>query len=90
MLDMKSEKMERTERTLAVVLEHEKKSLGILVDEIIGNQSIVIKPLTGLLEAAKGISGLTILGNGEVSLILDASYLVNLFDYNSMSNSIRN
>ncbi|TGK50766.1 hypothetical protein EHQ16_04085 [Leptospira kanakyensis] len=57
---------------LIIVLEYEKKLLGIRVDEIIGSQNVVIKPLIGIMEQAQGVNGFTILGNGNVSLILDA------------------
>ncbi|MCW7469605.1 chemotaxis protein CheW [Leptospira kanakyensis] len=57
---------------LIIVLEYEKKLLGIRVDEIIGSQNVVIKPLVGIMEQAQGVNGFTILGNGNVSLILDA------------------
>ncbi|TGM74013.1 chemotaxis protein CheA [Leptospira mtsangambouensis] len=56
---------------LMIVLEYEKKLLGIRVDEIVGNQNVVIKPLQGILEEASGVNGFTILGSGNVSLILD-------------------
>ncbi|WP_017687853.1 chemotaxis protein CheA [Paenibacillus sp. PAMC 26794] len=48
------------------------------VDEIIGNQEVVIKTLGTYLGAMNHLSGATILGNGKVALILDASYLVSL------------
>lgn len=44
---------------------------GLVVDEIIGRQEIVIKPLGNYLGKIPGISGGTILGNGRVALILD-------------------
>ncbi|MBM9545392.1 chemotaxis protein CheA [Leptospira sp. 201903074] len=56
---------------LMIVLEYEKNLLGIRVDEIVGNQNVVIKPLQGILEEANGVNGFTILGSGNVSLILD-------------------
>lgn len=46
------------------------------VDEIIGNQEVVIKSLGVYLGTMNHLSGATILGNGRVALILDASYLV--------------
>ncbi|BDA78033.1 chemotaxis protein CheA [Leptospira kobayashii] len=56
---------------LTVIIEHEGSLFGIQVDEIIGNYNVVIKPLHGLMENAAGVSGFTILGSGNVSLILD-------------------
>ncbi|TGN19976.1 chemotaxis protein CheA [Leptospira idonii] len=56
---------------LMLVIEYERKLLGIQVDEVVGNQNVVIKPLQGIMEEARGVNGFTILGNGNVSLILD-------------------
>lgn len=44
---------------------------GIIVDDLIGQQEIVIKSLGSLLKGIKVIAGATILGNGQVALILD-------------------
>ncbi|MDL2264517.1 chemotaxis protein CheA, partial [Synergistaceae bacterium OttesenSCG-928-I11] len=49
--------------------------IGFLVDAFVGQQEIVIKPLGKLLLKVKGIAGATILGDGNVALILDASSL---------------
>ncbi|MBQ7558212.1 MAG: chemotaxis protein CheA [Lachnospiraceae bacterium] len=48
---------------------------GLVVDELIGQQEIVIKSLGKLTNKAKMISGATILGDGEVALILDTNAL---------------
>ena len=48
---------------------------GLLVDKLMGQQEIVIKKLTGILSKNKEYLGATILGNGEIILILDASNL---------------
>ncbi len=49
---------------------------GIIVDNLIGQQEIVIKSLGKLLAGIKVIAGATILGNGQVALILDIGSLV--------------
>jgi two-component system chemotaxis sensor kinase CheA len=49
--------------------------VGFLVDAFVGQQEIVIKPLGKLLLKVKGIAGATILGDGNVALILDAASL---------------
>ena len=51
------------------------KHYGLLVDKLMGQQEIVIKKLTGILSKMKEYLGATILGNGEIILILDASNL---------------
>ncbi len=46
-------------------------SVGLLVDDLIGQEEVVIKPLGALLHGIKGLSGATITGNGKIALILD-------------------
>jgi two-component system chemotaxis sensor kinase CheA len=62
-----------------VILEFEQKCVGVIFDDILGNQSIVIKPLSEIFQKVQGVSGCTILGNGIVGLILDVNYLVEKF-----------
>lgn len=47
------------------------KRFGLVVDELIGNQEIVVKSVGSYIGKVDGISGATILGNGSVALILD-------------------
>ncbi|MCR5320523.1 MAG: chemotaxis protein CheA [Lachnospiraceae bacterium] len=49
---------------------------GLVIDELIGQQEIVIKSLGKFIKQSKMISGATILGDGEVALILDANALI--------------
>ena len=59
-------------RALVVVVETENGSkVGLVVDELIGQQQVVVKSLSENAEPVAGISGATILGNGRVALILD-------------------
>ena len=53
--------------------------MGILLDEMLGQQQVVIKSLESNYMRVEGISGATILGNGSVSLILDIQGLINTF-----------
>lgn len=50
--------------------------VGLIVDELVGEFQTVIKPLGKVFRNAKGIGGSTILGNGQVSLILDIPMLL--------------
>ncbi|WP_196596074.1 chemotaxis protein CheA [Pectinatus frisingensis] len=52
------------------------KKCGIMVDRLIGQQEIVIKTLGKLLSGIKVISGATVLGNGQIALILDVAILM--------------
>ena len=54
-----------------VIIEYEKKALGLVVNKIVGEQDIVVKPLPSFVKRTKGIAGATILGDGRVALILD-------------------
>ena len=59
-------------KALVVVVEMENGSkAGLVVDELIGQQQVVVKSLSENAEPVAGISGATILGNGRVALILD-------------------
>ncbi|WP_426332975.1 chemotaxis protein CheW [Paenibacillus silvae] len=68
---------ERRSKTIPIVIVRSvDKVAAYAVDEIIGNQEVVIKTLGTYLGAMNHLSGATILGSGKVALILDASYLV--------------
>ncbi|EQA37874.1 putative chemotaxis protein CheA [Leptospira inadai serovar Lyme str. 10] len=62
-----------------IILENDDRFLGVLVDNVLGNQNVVIKPITSSIKKTKGVSGFTILGNGRVSLILDSKFLFEKF-----------
>lgn len=59
-----------------IVVESQGEKAGFVVDDIIGQQEIVIKSLSDILGDIRGISGATVLGNGEVALILDHNSLI--------------
>ena len=52
------------------------KQAGLIIDELMGQQEIVIKSLGKYINKSKEISGATILGDGEVALILDTNALL--------------
>jgi two-component system chemotaxis sensor kinase CheA len=60
-----------------VVLKHGDQQAGLVVDTLLGEFQTVIKPLGAMFSHVKCISGSTILGSGEVALILDVPALVN-------------
>lgn len=45
--------------------------VGFVVDQLVGQEEVVIKPLGAMLHGMKGLAGATITGNGRISLILD-------------------
>ena len=74
-LDVPGERPERENITMVVVAKGEKKA-GLIVDELIGQLEIVIKSIGKYINNSKIISGATVLGDGEIALILDANSLV--------------
>ncbi|MCK2156923.1 chemotaxis protein CheA [Exiguobacterium sp. 17-1] len=59
-----------------VVVRSGEKLAGLIVSELIGQQEIVMKPLGSYLEGIRAISGATILGDGQVALIIDSNALL--------------
>lgn len=66
----------RKETKTVVIVKAGSRKIGFIVDYLIGQQEIVIKPLGKLFTGIKGITGATVLGNGEVALILDVLTLL--------------
>ena len=66
----------KLEDGILIVLEYQDRSVCLMVDEILGQQQTVIKGLSEYVGNVRGCSGCTILGNGDVSLILDVGNLV--------------
>lgn len=56
---------------IVVVVDGERKRMGLLVDDVLGEQQVVIKSLDKHFRRVPGIAGATILGDGSVSLVLD-------------------
>jgi two-component system chemotaxis sensor kinase CheA len=54
------------------------KRVGLMVDSLLGQEEVVIKPLEDYLQENSGFSGATILGDGQISLILDVYELIRL------------
>lgn len=61
---------------IVVIVKKGDKQAGLVIDKLLGQQEIVIKPLGKYIRVPKMISGATILGNGEVALIIDSNTLV--------------
>lgn len=72
-MDIKDES-ERKEAKIVFVKKGDRQA-GLMVDNLIGQQEIVIKPLGKYLSGIKYLAGATILGNGKISLILDVNSL---------------
>lgn len=61
---------------IVVIVKKGDRQAGLVIDKLLGQQEIVIKPLGKYIRVPKMISGATILGNGEVALIIDSNTLV--------------
>jgi len=61
---------------IVVILESDGKKAGLFVDDLVGQQQVVVKNLESNYRKVTGISGATILGDGGVSLILDVAALL--------------
>ncbi len=73
-----SDKNSSYEKSLYIIIvEYKNNSLAIVFDGIIGNQSVVIKPIPDYLKGTKGFSGCTILGSGNIGMILDIRFFIN-------------
>jgi two-component system chemotaxis sensor kinase CheA len=55
------------------------KHIGCVVDNLVGQEEVVIKPLGAMLQGTKGVSGATITGNGGIALILDMPGLLEAY-----------
>ncbi len=68
---------EEREKLVVVVAEKAEQVIGIVVDRLLGKQEVIIKTFKSkLLEGTKGFAGATIMGDGNVVLILDINTLV--------------
>ena len=74
-LDIESKKS-KDENLVVVIVKKGDRMAGLVIDELIGQQEIVIKSLGKYIKQCKFISGATILGDGEIALILDANALI--------------
>jgi len=69
---------ESTEFSYIVIVGTADKKVGLMVDSLIGEEDVVIKPLRDQFTNSPGIAGASILGDGSVSLIIDVSQLLDL------------
>ncbi len=76
MLDVENSQSADSEELTAVVVKKGEKHAAFIVDTLIGQQEIVIKTLGKFLSGIKYIAGATILGDGQVALIVDTNSLI--------------
>ena len=69
---------EQREHLFVVIVGTADKKMGFMVDSLIGEEDVVIKPLSDQFTNSPGIAGASILGDGSVSLIIDVAQLLEL------------
>jgi len=69
---------DQKETQYVVIVGSGEKKMGLMVDSLIGEEDVVIKPLKDKYTNIPGIAGATILGDGTVALIIDVSQLLDL------------
>lgn len=80
---------EKSEYQYVVIVGSGDKKMGLMVDTLIGEEDVVIKPLHDRYTNSPGIAGATVLGDGTVSLIIDVSQLLDLGLKTEMENRKR-
>lgn len=68
----------QSDQCYIVIVGTQEKKMGLMVDALIGEEDVVIKPLRDQFTNSPGIAGASILGDGSVSLIIDVSQLLEL------------
>lgn len=68
----------KSDYSFVVIVGSQEKKIGIMVDALIGEEDVVIKPLRDQFTNSPGIAGASVLGDGSVSLIIDVSQLLEL------------
>ncbi len=63
-----------SDEVYALIIQNSVQKYALLVDEIIGQQEIVLKPLQGYTKFVAGVTGATILGDGSISFVFDVSH----------------
>ena len=69
---------EEKDHYFIVIVGSADKKIGVMVDSLIGEEDVVIKPLRDQFTKSPGVAGASILGDGSVSLIIDVSQLLEL------------
>lgn len=74
------------DKSLLVVVEAEDQKIGLMVDDLLAQQQVVIKSLSVNYQQVEGISGATILGDGSVAMILDIPGIIHMAQKNAQKN----
>lgn len=74
--EQKKKEISEKDKSIIVLIQRGNDVAGIVVDSLVKEQEIIVKPLPVILRGAKGFSGSTILGDGKTVLILDIATLL--------------
>ena len=72
-------KTDKPEFEHVVIVQVGVQRMGFVVDQLIGQEEVVIKPLGALVQGTKGLAGATITGDGRIALIIDFPELINAY-----------
>ncbi len=72
------DKLKSSDEGVLIIISARDVTIALLVEELLGQQQAVVKPLPRFFSEVKGVAGCTILGDGEISLILDVASLVDI------------
>ena len=78
LLGTPSETAETVSEPLVVIVEEREKKYALMVDELLGKSQVVIKNLETNYQKVDGVAGATILGDGQIAMIIDIFGLVGL------------
>ncbi len=67
-----------SDKSFVVIVNTDGQRIGFMVDELLGQEEVVIKPLEDYVQEKSGFSGATIVGDGRISLIIDVYELVKM------------
>jgi len=70
---------DKTENSHVVIVSVGRQRIGFVVDELLGQEEVVIKPLGAMLQGTDGMAGATITGDGNIALILDVAGLLKAY-----------
>jgi two-component system chemotaxis sensor kinase CheA len=72
-----TESEDDTQKCLFVVAGNQTQRVALSIDELIGQQLVLIRPLQGYLSGIRGVTGCALLGSGGVGMVLDMGYVLN-------------
>ncbi len=81
--DLKSQKKNHSENIYVVIAGMSDKKIALVVDKIVGQEEVVVKPMGKMLEKTSGFSGACIGGDGKVTLILDIMGILRLLPHSA-------